>query len=1164
MSKRLSILAVGLALGLIFTGSPSALRAQSTFGTLLGTVKDKTGAVVPGASVLITNTDEGSSRNVTTDANGDYELVDVKPGHYSVSVSKAGFQTSKVTGLTLTARQTLRVDVNLPLGGVTQTITVKGGTALGVIATDTSTVSSSFGHLQITDLPTNYRASSNGNSPYYLLTVLPGVQSDNSGNLSIQGALQSQSQFTVDGISTTDATGNSPLRDAFPSAEAISEMRAQGVGAPAEYGDPADVTTFSRSGTNALHGSLFEYDQNAAFNAIPFGATSNPKLVTNDFGGSLGGPVVIPHLYNGRNKSFFYADFEGFRSPRSQVVQNTVPTQAMRNGDLSNFCTEGFTNGVCSNTANQIYQLNGQPYLNNQIPSTAISPIAQKFLTLYPLPNIKNTFTDDNYNVNEAANLNSNTFDVRGDQYFGSKLSVWGRFTYKNINQLSPEQLSFPVSTNYNHYRMLVVSATDTLKPTLLNEFRFGFTNHPDGTANPFKGAAFTNTLGLQNINNLWYNGAPEIDFSGQTTSEGVDRLDSTGQSRVIEFLDDLTWIKGSHTFKFGFDTMGIVADSALSFFGADNYGTFRFNGLFTGNDFSDFLLGLPDESDLDNVVNDNYGRSRYWSAYAQDSYHVNQHLTLDYGVRWEYHPGYWDAHGNIGNFNNHVPSSGQAIYPDGFAANLAPPFLQSFDACPTPDIPATIDDPTEMNGAPCTPVLTNSQAGYPQGLRLTSKRFLPRFGFAYKPFHNDKTVVRGSIGSYEAATMGSVFYSLTGTLQAYTRTYLNTLGSSDQPAFAWPGTSTGGSGFGAPQYGTAYFGTANQVNWKEPYSVQYSMSVEHNLGLATGLRISYIGMKTTNLVWAPNWNQSLPSTIPYTSQPLSSRPYPNWGRVEARDIGATANYNALQVEGHHRLGGGLLFESTYTYTRNLADNQGPGNAGGFCGETACNRSGDLYDRELEYGNTFNPRHLWLTTLIYQLPFGSGQRFARSSNRVVNAVIGGWQASNIVKVQSGPFMSPYFSGGDPSGTGIGISGGRDQYPDHVGPAYPAAQSAGEWFLSSGFVCPGGNCKSGLNAANPPIGRFGDAGIGTLEGPGTIDWDFGLAKSFRLTERARLSVHVSFVNVLNHVNLGTPDLKITDVNNPSAGQCGFGCITAAQGLYEFAGAREGQLGARIDF
>ena len=641
-----------------------------------------------------------------------------------------------------------------------------------------------------------------------------------------------------------------------------------------------------------------------------------------------------------------------------------------------------------------------------------------------------------------------------------------------------------------------------------------------------------------------------------------MDRLNSASQSETYEFLDNFTWILGRHTMKFGADLRKIRAITPLGFFGADNYGTFSFNGMFTGNDFADFLLGLPNESELDNVTQDNNGNTHQFALYAQDAFRASPRLTLDYGLRWEYHPGYTDASGNIANFNNHVLHSGQVLYPDGFAGILSPAFLQSFDACPNPAIPATAGDPMSMNGAPCTPVVSASQAGFPEGLRATSKRFMPRFGFAYKPFHNDKTVLRGSLGAYEAASMGSVYYSLTGTAQAFTRQFLNSQGPGG-PAFAWPQTGTGGAGFGAPQYGTAYFGTANQVNWKEPYSVQWSLSVERNLGFDTGLRLSYVGMKTTQLVWAPNWNQSLPSTTPYQLQPLSSRPFPNWGVVNARDIGATAYYNAMEMEVRRQMGAGLTFDSTYTYARNLADNQGPSSNGGFCGETACNRSGDLYNRNLEYGNTYAPRHRWLTTVIYQLPFGRGQRFAKSSNPILNGIIGGWQLSNILEVQSGPFLTPYFSGADPSGTGIGLEG-RNQLPDRVGPASPGNPNASQWFLSSGFVCPGGDCKAGTSAADPPIGRFGTASVGSLQGPGTIDWDLGLAKNFRLTEHATLHLEASFVNVLNHVNLAAPDMKITDINNPAQGLCGFGCITAAQGLYEFAGAREGQIGARIDF
>lgn len=1162
MPKCKPFITVVVVLGALLSFG-SGLRAQSTFGTVLGTIKDKSGAVVPGATVALTNTDESSSRTVLTDSKGDYEVVDVKPGHYAVKVTKSGFESVEITGLQLTARQTLRADASLSVGQITQAVTVRG-TALGVITTDTATISSTFDQLQIADLPLNYRASPTGNSPYYLLTVLPGVQSDNSGSLDIQGALQSQSEFTVDGVSTVDYTGNGPLRNAFPSSESLGEMKVQAVGAPAEFQDPADVTTISRSGTNTLHGSAFEYDQNAAFNSIPFGASSKPKLVANDFGASLGGPVQLPHLYHGRDKTFFFGDFEGYRSPRTGVIQNTVPTSAMRNGDLSQLCTSGFTNGICNTKSSQIDNLNGQPFLNDQIPTNMINSVPNKILTLYPLPNIKSTFTNDNFNANRPANLDSNTFDIRIDQNFGSKLATFGRITYKNAPQLIPQELLIPSSTQFEHDRLLVLSATYTLEPTVLNEFRFGLTDVTTGNANSFNGPAFANSLGLQGISDLWFNGITEVDFSGPTTSLNVDRLNGTGQSRSIEFLDNLSWVRGPHTLKFGIDTYSVRAVTTLSFFGADNYGTFNFNGLFTGNDFADFLLGIPGQSSLDDVREDNHGLSRHWALYAQDSYKVAPRLTLDYGLRWEYDPGYTDASGQIGNFNDHIPRSGQVIYPNGFANLLATSFLQSMDACPTAGIPGTAADPLGINGGPCTPVLTATQAGLPQGLRTTSKTFLPRFGFAYLPFHNDNTVVRGSIGSYQAVTLGSIYYSLTGTLQAYTQQFLNTLGPTG-PAFAWPSTRTGASGFGAPAYGTDYFGTANQIYWKQPYSLQWAFSVEHNLGFATGLRVSYDGMKTTQLVWAPDWNQSLPSTIPYPDQPLSSRPFPNWGVVNSRDVGATANYNALQIEAQHRFARGLVFDSTYTWSRNLADNQGIDADASFCGEGGCNRSGSLYDRALEYGNTFGPRtHYWNTNLIYRLPVGSGQHFLSSANRVVNGFIGGWQVSNVFELQSGPWLSPYFSGADPSGSGIGTIGNRNSSPNRVGPAYPASQNANQWFLSSGFVCPGGDCLAGTSIAHPPIGKFGNAGVGTLEGPGTIDWDFGLFKSFHLSERASLRFEVSFVNVLNHVNLAPPDTKITDLNNPSQGACGFGCITAAQGLYQFSGGREGQIGARIDF
>jgi hypothetical protein len=1141
--------------------------AQSTFGTLEGTVTDASGAVVPNATVTITNTDENTSRTVTTDASGDYTAVDLKAGHYSVEVSVAGFKTTRVDGIELEARATLRVDAALSVGEVSQQVEVTGA-SVGVITTETETVSSAYNTLEITDLPVNYRASGNGNSPYYLMEILPGMQADQGGNLSIQGGLQSQSQFSVDGVSITDTTGNKPLHNAFPSAESIAEIKVQGIGSPAEFEQPGDVTTTTKGGTNTLHGSGFWYTQNSALNAIPYGAVTKPRQIANDFGGSLGGPVVIPHLYNGQNKSFFFADYEGFRLPRTSTIEQTVPTPAMKNGDLGFLCTQSGGNfnaaGICSIAADQLYNpFNGQPYINDVI--TNINPAATAFLGFYPNPNVGSAFTSNNYRVNDPANFHENGFDVRGDQYFGQKLFITGRFTWKNIPQLSPEGLTLPSSTQYEHVRMLVASGTYTFRPTLLNEFRFGLTDDLTGTANPYNGKPFTQSLGFQGIGDLWFNGLPEVDFAGTSNTTGldVDRMNSVGQARTYEFTDSLSWVKGRHAFKFGFDAMKMRAVDALGFFGADNYGTYGFSGQFTGYDFADFLIGAPAQSDLDDVQLDNDGRNYILAFFAQDSWKVSKRLTVELGLRFDYHPGYTDAGGQIGNFIQ-TPLSGGAVYPDGAANRLATSFLQSFDACPNAALPGLAGDPLSANGAPCTPVMTASQDHIPEGLRATSKRALPRFGFAYKLTNDDRTVLRGGIGTYQASTLGSVYYSLTGTLQAYTNTY-NNVETPTGPAFVWPETSAVSTLGGVSPYGTAYFGTANSIAWKEPYSLQWNISLERDLGKGTGLRLTYVGMNTTNLVWAPDDNQSLPSTTPYVDQPLSSRPYPNWGVVNTRANGATATFEEAQVEVTHRVASGLTLDSTYSWSHSLADNLGAGNAGSLCGETACNRSEDFYDRRSEKGNPFAPyRHNWITTAVYQLPVGKGKRFANSDNKILNGVIGGWQTNNVLTLHTGPFLTPYFSAGDPSGTGSGIIG-RAQRPDRVGSFIPSSQNAGEWLNGSGFACPGGSCSIGEGGSTPPpIGRFGTSGVGILNGPGTIDWDTGISKFFTLTERVKLRFEISFVNVMNHLNLGNPDLNITHVNNPSSGLCGFGCISSAQGLFQFAGARQGQASLRIDF
>jgi len=319
--------------------------------------------------------------------------------------------------------------------------------------------------------------------------------------------------------------------------------------------------------------------------------------------------------------------------------------------------------------------------------------------------------------------------------------------------------------------------------------------------------------------------------------------------------------------------------------------------------------------------------------------------------------------------------------------------------------------------------------------------------------------------------------------------------------------------------------------------------------------------MATRDLVWAPNLNQSYYSTTYFVDQPLSSRPFPNWGVVNTRANGANAFYNSAQLEVNHRYKRGITFNSAYTFAKNLADNQGY-TADHFADENAGHRTMDALDLKHEYGDVYGTRrNRWITSMIYELPVGRSRQFGSNMNRFADAIIGGWQFGTIFLVQSGPFMTPYFSGGDPSGTGSGIIG-RSQAPDIVGNPKLSNPTASDWFNTAAYTCPGTPdwqvgtpCLIGNPGYGEPIGRFGDAGISTLVGPGTVNLNAGLSKNFMLTERLKIKIEGSFTNVLNHLNLANPVLAI---DNSSVGQ-----ITSARPA-DFGGARTGQVGARIEF
>jgi hypothetical protein len=1116
---------------------------QSTLGIVLGTVKDSTGAVIANAAIKLTNVGENTSSDTQSDANGDYSFRNVKAGTYTVSISRPGFQTFTARDVVLVSRETLRIDAQLTVGDVAQTIDVEA--RAGVIATDTPAITSTLTTESVLNLPSNVRAGGS-TSPYALIGTLPGVQSDNGGGYSIQGGLPAQSESSVDGVSITNVTGNSPNRNLFPSVESISEIKVQGVGNTAEFGAPGDVTTVSKSGSNDYHGAAFWYHQNRAFDSRTFNQATLPSKIGNTFGVTLGGPVFVPKVYSGKNRTFFYFTWEGLRFPRQQTLTNSVPTARMKAGD---FGGEPVTIKD---------PLTGVPFPNNVIPENRINAAAKAIIPFYPNPNVGSgaRFVGANYIDNRVSTRESNQWDLRIDQQFTPNHSIFGRFSKKHGTTIAPNSLLLPSDTSFDDYKQAVVNYTWVIRPNLVNEFLGGVSYAPSGSEFPFDGRTFMNNLNFQDIQkDIFFNALPNF---------SIDRIESFSKGRPgrsvswnTQFIDNLSWVKGRHNLKFGVDIRRLRAETNLGFTTGDNYGDYIFRGTFSGDSFADFLLGVPAETSVAVVQLDNDGRSTHYKTYVQDSFRVSDRLTLDFGLRYEFQPGYKDAGLNVANFDRTVPVTGRVVLPTDPKARefVAPATLAAVNACPGPAV----------GGVPCTPFVTAADVGIPESLRKNYyTQFLPRVGFAYRM--GSKTTVRGSFGLYNMVLLGSVFFSLTGTVQSDVRSFSN-VGADGRPIFTLPQTRPpNASGVRAASLGAFEFRTANQIDFKPPQMTQWSFTVDRQIAGSTGLRLSYIGNKSSQLPWAPDINQPAPSTTFFSQRPLTDRPFPNWGLIYSRDAGANAIYNSFQAEVTRRFERGLTYNIAYTLAKNLADNAGP-NPTGFAGETGGGRVTNSLDRRADRGDVYaTRRHRFVNTLVYDLPFGRGRQMMGSANRIVDGILGGWSLSSILIIQSGPFLTPTMSVGDPSGTNAPRRG--TQRPDRVGAASGELENPtrASWIDRSAFVAPGRvpgsadqfNFNVGVRPGQdlPPIGRFGNSGVGIIQGPGTFTWNAGLRKRFMITERANLQLEGSWTNLPNWTNLGDPNMNVADATN-------FGRITGPRSS-DFGGNRTGQVSLRVQF
>jgi Carboxypeptidase regulatory-like domain/TonB dependent receptor len=1112
-----------------------ATVGQTTSATILGMVTDQSGAVIPGAKVTVLDLGTSQTRTTTTNSNGDYTFPDLVPGNYQVRVEAGAFKTFLHTGIVLNARTTIRVDAKLTVGRTEQTVEVKAGAP--VITTETGTVSAEVQKQAITDLPLNYRAVDT--SPLSLVATVPGVQVDPNFNISVAGNHPAQNETSVDGFSVVDVRYNGPLRENLPSTEALSEVKVTEQLGAAEYGQIGDISFISRGGTNNYHGTLFEYLQNNSFDATPLFATTKPPKHANDFGGSLGGPVLFPG-YSGKGRTFFYADFEKNLYHTSDVLVEGVPTVAMRSGDFSSLCSTYSAAGICTDpTGTQLTNpFTGKPYPDNKLP--AVNPVSQRVLnTFYPLPNFNSGDIASNYRAIEAAPINTTLFDIRIDQKLTAKQSVYGRFSWKNDTATNPLGLLQGNESIGTDPRSFGANYTYVIKPNVLNEFRFGYSRETDSfifDGFPNGQQLVSQTLGLQLPGPFPPGSAiPGFQFlESPLTWTANNRQENRTQHR-FQFDDNVSWVHGRHSMKFGTDIRRLSLQDFVQFIGADDFGVFQFSGQFTGDDIADFELGLPSQSSIA-VTGPYFNTSETaFAFFAQDQFQVTPKLTINYGLRYEVHPPFFDKTLQMTNFD---PANGDVVVPNAASLKLAAPgFLEAINACPGYAGLTT----------PCTHVLTAAEDNKPEHLRNTDwTKILPRLNFAYRL--SEKSVVRAGFGMYDETLTGLTFYSLVGIHTANVQAFQNSI-TNGVASIQFPQTVAGGIG-SVPPPGTEDFRTATQFNLHDPYGEQWSLSLEHQLGSNTGIRLTYTGLRSVGLLTTPDLNSVHPSTQPYNP---ALKPYPNFRIVYQTANGAESIYNGADLVVTRRFSHGFTLQSSYTFAKNLSDAEGSGAAGpngGFVGENGPFIA-DRFNYKYDYGDVnFTPRHRWLTTYVYELPFGNGKQFGNNMPRIANAILGGWQTMGLLLLQSGPYLTPFYFGDpthDPSGIGLYFKDPGER-PDRICNGNISNPTVNGYFNQACFIAP----LTGL-------GRFGDSGVGILKGPGTVILDAGLAKSFAIHEQLRLRFEATANNIANHANLGTPDMNTTE--SPVGSD--FGVIHGIQNA-EGAGARTIQLGLRLTF
>jgi hypothetical protein len=936
-TKRLLPLFVSASLLLL----ASHASAQSFTATVTGKVRDGAGEFVPGVNIMLTNASTNRGFAAQTDGDGDYTVTNLVPGSYVLTAERAGFKKYVQKGITLQVDQTARIDFAMSIGEVSESVQITAEAPL--LNTETGAKGQVITNKEINDLPLNGR---DFNELAYLTAgVVPAAQGAQGGFGSINGARADSINFVVDGLNNQNIRGGAA--QVRPSVDAIQEFKVQTSAYSADYGRLSTglINIALKSGTNQFHGSLFEFVRNDLFDARNFFAAEKLKLRRNQFGGTVGGPVLLPKsafgpfAHNGRDHTFFFFSFEANRERRGVTRLGRVPALAERQGDFSAYAT-AITDPFDQNRA----------FPNKRIPANRLSPVAVKLLDFYPLPNREGV---NNYAATKADNDDQDHVLVKFDRKIGQSdtLSV----SYLRTHQRNTEPFAASLLPGFGHLtdirqQQYGIRYTRVFRPNLTNEFRFGLGRTENDQHAEKTGTDFAARLGIAGVTtDPRLTGFPRVTVStiealGEGTAQPVDFTVNN-----FQFADTMSLIAGKHFLRFGAD---IIRTQFFELYPTNARGTFNFLGRWTGQPVADLLLGLLENSVRQLGANRNYLFSTTYGFFCQDDLKATDRLTLNLGLRYDLLKPPKEKFNHLTNF---IPDVGR--------------------------------------------VVIAGEAGFPESLvELDQTNFGPRFGFAYRVGKGNKMVVRGGYG---------IFYSFT--LQNPIRTQLannypfTTFQRFNRRA-ATPSLLTLSSAFPEQIATLEGVNTPNGVEYNAPtaYLQQYNLTIERELARNVTLEAGYVGSRGLHLGRSYNVNQAIRNSSGQTPFPV---PYPGFGTIDYLSFGSSSNYHALQTTLRKRFQRGLSFRANFTWSKSIDDaSQISGvSAGGFDGAQ------DARNLNSERGlSDFDRRRVFTTDLTYALPFGRGKKFFNQQG-AVNALLGNWQFNLLMRLMDGQPFTPQLS-----------------------------------------------------------------------------------------------------------------------------------------------------------